>query len=98
MAVARKKDKEQNKHTYTIEVSRAKELDSGDIALDLIVNGVSIYGAFYVTREVKGKVESFISFPSRKGSDGKYYKYVYFPVSDDLLSRLEKDIEGVIND
>lgn len=94
MAVARKKDKEQN--TYTIEVSRAKELDSGDIALDLIVNGVSIYGAFYVTREVDGKETSFLSFPSRKGSDGKYYKYVYFPMDDKQLAQLEKDIEAAI--
>ena len=97
MEVARKKDKETNNtHTYTIEVSRAKELDSGDIALDLIVNGVSIYGAFYVTREVDGKETSFLSFPSRKGSDGKYYKYVYFPMNDAQLAQLEKDIEAAI--
>ena len=98
MAVARKnnKDEKQNTHAYTIEVSRAKELDSGDIALDLIVNGVSIYGAFYVTREVDGKETSFLSFPSRKGSDGKYYKYVYFPMNDQQLSQLEKGIEAAI--
>jgi len=97
MAVARKKDKETNNtHTYTIEVLRAKELDSGDIALDLIVNGVLIYGAFYVTREVDGKETSFLSFPSRKGSDGKYYKYVYFPMNGAQLAQLEKDIEAAI--
>lgn len=94
MAVARKK--QESAQEYKIEVTRAKELESGDIALDLIVNGVSIYGAFYVTREVKGKEESFISFPSRKGSDGKYYKYVYFPMNDAQLSQLEKDIEAAI--
>ena len=97
MAVARKKNKEtENTHVYNIEVSRAKELDSGDIALDLIVNGVSIYGAFYVTRKVDGKETSFLSFPSRKGSDGKHYKYVYFPMNDAQLAQLEKDIEAAI--
>ncbi len=97
MAVARKKNKEtENAQVYNIEVSRAKELDSGDIALDLIVNGVSIYGVFYVTREVDGKETSFLSFPSRKGSDGKYYKYVYFPMDDKQLAQLEKDIEAAI--
>ena len=94
MAVARKKQHETQE--YNIEVSRAKELESGDIALDLIVNGVSIYGAFYVTREVDGKETSFLSFPSRKGSDGKYYKYVYFPMDDKQLAQLEKDIEAAI--
>jgi len=94
MAVARKK--QESAQEYDIKVTRAKELESGDIALDLVVNGVSIYGAFYVTREVKGKEESFISFPNRKGSDGKYYKYVYFPMNDAQLAQLEKDIEAAI--
>lgn len=94
MAVARKK--QESAQEYKIEVTRARELESGDIALDLIVNGVSIYGAFYVTREVDGKETSFLSFPSRKGSDGKYYKYVYFPMNDDQLAQLEKDIEAAI--
>lgn len=94
MAVARKK--QESAQEYKIEVTRAKELESGDIALDLVVNGVSIYGAFYVTREVDGKEASFLSFPSRKGSDGKYYKYVYFPMNDAQLAKLEKDIEAAI--
>ena len=45
MAVARKK--QESAQEYDIKVTRAKELESGDIALDLVVNGVSIYGAFY---------------------------------------------------
>ena len=94
MAVARKKIKDSAQ--FKVEVLRAKELQSGDIALDLKVNGVDIYGSFYVTREVDGKETSFISLPSRKGSDGKWYKYVYFPVSDDMLADIEKQIEAVI--
>ena len=97
MAVTRKKNtKKENTAKYEVNVTRAKEVSSGDIALDLEVNGVSIYGSFYVTREVDGKETSFISFPSRKGSDGKYYKYVYFPINDEQLSDIEKQIEAVM--
>ena len=93
MAVTRKKE---NKAQYDIKVMRAKEVKSGDIALDLEVNGVSIYGSFYVTRQTKDGEASFVSFPSRKGSDGNYYKYVYFPISEDQLSDIEKQIEAVM--
>lgn len=94
MAVNRKKQQETIK--YEVKVIRATECKSGDIALDLEVNGVTIYGCFYVTRQTANGEASFITFPSRKGSDGKYYKYVYFPISDTQLSEIEKEIEALI--
>lgn len=96
MAVNRKKEQQKETIKYDVKVIRATECKSGDIALDLEVNGVSIYGCFYVTRQTKNGEASFITFPQRKGSDGKYYKYVYFPISDEQLSELEKEIEALI--
>lgn len=95
MAVNRKKT-QQETMKYDVKVIRATECKSGDIALDLKVNGVTIYGCFYVTREIKNVKVSFITFPSRKGSDGKYYKYVYFPISEEQLLEIEKEIEALI--
>lgn len=93
MAIAKKKEQE-----YIIEVKRAKEFKSGDIGLDMVVNGVSIYNCIYKsgTSKKTGKDYALIQFPSRKGSDDKYYNYVYFPISDDMMSDLEKQIESVL--
>lgn len=96
MAVNRKKEQQKETMKYDVKVIRATECKSGDIALDLEVNGVTIYGCFYVTRKVRDVDVSFITFPSRKGSDGKYYKYVYFPISDEQLPEIEKEIEALI--
>lgn len=95
MAVTRKKELQET-IKYDVKVIRATECKSGDIALDLEVNGVTIYGCFYITRQTKNGEASFVAFPQRKGSDGKYYKYVYFPISDELLSEIEKEIEVLI--
>lgn len=83
---------------YNVSVKRAKEFDNG-IALDLIVNGVNIYGCWYRTyedRDKPGEERSFIAFPSRKGNDGKYYQYAWFPIDDVLLTDIEKKIETAL--
>ena len=88
-----KKDPEQ---TFSVEVTRAKELDNC-IAFDMIANGVKIYGCFYRTyedRDRPGDEKAFISFPSRKGSDGKWYQHAWFEVSPELLADIEKQIEA----
>lgn len=99
MAVARKKKQEEKQETmnYYVKVKRATEFKSGDIGIDLEVNGVALYGSTYVTRKVDGEEKSFISFPARKGSDGKYYKYSYFPISEELLANIEEQIEEVLS-
>lgn len=100
MAIKRtaKKETEQQAPaiTYDVEVTRAREFDNG-IALDLTVNGVKIYGCWYRTyedRKKPGDEKAFIGFPSRQGSDGKYYQHAWFPVSDELLADIEKQIEA----
>lgn len=79
-------DKEEKK---LIVVKRAKEFDNG-IVFDMIVNDVTIYNC----RLVEGSKGTFVSFPSRKGKDNKYYAYAYAKLSkedvDDIVDQIEK--------
>lgn len=86
---SREKTKKEN---YDIKVKRATEFKSGDVAFDLTVNGVTIYGC--VLRE--GRNGAFISFPSRKGSDGKYYNITYFPITENTQNEIEKQINELL--
>lgn len=95
MAIAKKKTVDQSVE-YNVEVKRAKQFESGDIAVDMVVNGVSIYNCTYKSGVKDGKEYAFVSFPSRKGKDGKYYSHVYFKISDELLADIEKQIEKLI--
>ena len=74
----------------TIEVTRAHQFEDGNISFDLLVNGVSIYGC----KIASGKNGQFVSFPSRKAKDGKYYSYARVDLTkeetQDIISQLEK--------
>lgn len=71
----------------SFEVTRAKEFTREDgktwHAADVKINGVTIYGCRAVTYvdRADGKEKDFLGFPERKGSDGKYYKWAYVPLS-----------------
>ena len=76
--------------TYDIEVLRAKQVKE-TYAFDLKVNGVTIYGCWL--RESKNG-NNFVSFPSYKGNDGKYYSHVYFKIDEKVQAEIEKQIES----
>ena len=96
MAIA-KKGAEENTINYEVEVTRVKEFESGDIGCDMVVNGVSIYGCVYKSgTRSDGSEYSFISFPARKGSDDKYYNHAFFKISDELLKKIEDQIESLL--
>ena len=57
-------------------IRRANEYDkTGTIFFDLEINGLTVYGCTVAKR--KTDESEFVSFPSRKGADGKYYSIVY---------------------
>ena len=96
MAIAKKK-KEEAAVNYDVEGTRAHEFKSGDISFDITVNGVNLYGLTYMNEDPKRNIkEAFISFPARKGSDGKYYNHAWFKISDELQADIEKQIEARI--
>ena len=94
MAIKKTEPKEQE---MKVEVKRVYEFKSGDISFDAVVNGVDVYGLTYINENPAKKIEKpFISFPSRKGSDGKYYNFVYFKITDELQADIEKQIEALL--
>lgn len=69
------------------------KMDSKDrVRFALTVNGVTVYGC----NVVEGENGDFISFPSYKGKDEKYYKHAYIPLTDkeqeDILLDVEKEL------
>ncbi|UVY23148.1 MAG: SpoVG [Bacteriophage sp.] len=66
-------------HEYA--VRRAVQFDK-DVLFDLTIDDFTIYGC----RVVEGKNGDFISLPSRKGKDGKYWGIVYKRFSQDETS------------
>ena len=95
----KKNAKETKKVDFNIEVSRAKELDNGNIAFDMVANGVSIYGCFYKILQRKDGSGEFakVDFPQRKGNDGKYYNLAYFFIDDETMKKIEDAITAKLN-
>lgn len=76
----------------SVKVTRARKWDNGGITFDMELNGISIYGC----RIVDSDQMTFISFPSRKGSDGRYYNHVYARLDDATTERICKMVEDLL--
>ena len=87
-----KQQEEETKVVITdLKVLRAKEYKN-TVFLDLEVNGVKIYGC----RFVEGKNGDFVSFPSYKGSDGKYYNYAWVDLDEATISLINDQLDKLI--
>ena len=62
------------------------------VYFDVEINGVSIYGC----KVVEGKNGDFISFPSHKGKDGKYYNHAYIKLTDDQAEDIISQVENML--
>lgn len=74
-----------------IKVTRGHVFDDDTVAFDMEVNGVAIYNS--TLRE--GKNGQFVSFPSRKAKDGKYYSHVYVKLSEDDVKNIVEQLEAL---
>lgn len=79
-----------------IKVTRAKECKNGNVMIDLEINGVLIYGCFYVEGNKDGKDYALVSFPSRKADNGKYYNYCYIKLSSEEIDDIAKQIDQIL--
>lgn len=66
------------------EIRSAQTWDNGgtSFAIDFVLEGgrkLTVYNC----RVVDGEKQNFISFPARKGKDGKYYSYAYIRLTDE---------------
>ena len=83
--------KEANEVVIDAKVTRANQVNDA-VFFDMVVNGVTIYGC----KVVEGKNGDFISFPSHKGKDGKYYNHAWVKLSDDDTSAIVKQVEEML--
>lgn len=85
--------KNEQKYNYVLyDIQNVREWKDGGITFTAIVNGVYIYGM----RIVETSNDWFVAFPSRKGSDGKYYKHAYFPIDEDVKALIKAAIEKAL--
>lgn len=72
--------------TYTYTISKVKEVTDTMVAFNININGVNIYGMKVVKYKSKktGEMGMMVAFPTRKGSDGKYYNECSFPMSKEM--------------
>ncbi len=87
----RSENKEEKKVIYDVKVLRAKEYKEV-VFCDLEINGVKIYGCRYV----EGKNGDFISFPSYKAKDGKYYSHAYADLDEACVKLIDEQIDELL--
>ena len=74
----------------SFEILKATQYSWG-VGFNMVLNGVTIYNCT-VAETKEGNF--FISFPSRKGTDGKWYSYVYFRFSEEDLNAILAAVSG----
>lgn len=87
----RSENKEEAAKIYNLEVKRAKEYKN-TLFFDVEINGVMIYGC----RFIEGKNGDFVSFPSYKGNDGKYYSHCYIKLDEAAISLIDEQIDKLL--
>lgn len=95
-------EKKEKRVEYVVKVLRAKDfsekskLDT-NVAFDMEVNGIKIYGCWFKEGTSKdGKDYSIISLPSQKGKDGNYYSVAWFPISKELTKEIREQIVNML--
>ena len=85
------KKKEANDVVVNAKVTRANQVEN-TVYFDMDVNGVMIYGC----KVIEGSKGDFVSFPSHKGKDCKYYNYAYIKLSDEDTAAIVKQVEEML--
>lgn len=94
---ANKSSKETKEHKELIKVtadavSEIKERWSDDesVLFDCVIySNIQLYSLIL---RYNDKGDPWIGFPSRKGSDGKYYKYYYLEFNEAAIEKIEKTL------
>lgn len=83
--------KQEAAKVYSVEVIRAK-LYEEIVFFDVVINGVTIYGC----RFIEGKNGDFVSFPSYKAKDGKYYSHAYVRLDEAAVKLIDEQIDKLL--
>ena len=97
-----KNAQEEKTNKYNVKVLRAREIKKEDnqqvIAFDIEANAITIYGMIYRAGVSEaGNDYEMISFPARKGTDGKYYNHCWFSISEELHKNIVEQIANKFN-
>lgn len=87
--------KEKAPITWTIRSANQWDDDSINFALDIEVaedRAVTVYGC----RIAEGRDGAFVSWPSRKGKDGKYYSHAYLQLTDEEQEEIIEEVMNVL--
>lgn len=83
--------------TYDVKVTRAKEINEGQVVFDMIVNGINIYSLWYREgKDKNGKDYTMISFPSQKADNGKYYNHCWFKIEDSTKNEIVAQLQKLV--
>lgn len=77
-----------------VKVTRAFAFDNGSVSFDLVVNNQFYFNNM---RIVEGKEKDFISFPSYKGKDDKYYSHCWFRIDEELEKQIIELVKEKLN-
>ena len=78
--------------TYCVKRATTVGKDATVLA-DVEINGITIYGM----RVVESKNGDFLSFPQKRGKDGKYYSICWAKLSEKDQTDIIKAIENELN-
>lgn len=92
--MARQKTEAPEKVAREIRVTRAHQFDDGNIAFDMEISGITIYGCMMLQRKKDGA--NFVSFPSKKGKDGTYYNHVFTKLNDEEFNAIDKQLDEIL--
>lgn len=91
------KKSNETKREYECVVTRAKEIKEGTVSFDMEVNGVKVYGCWYKEgTSSNGKEYQIVNLPQEKGSDGKYYSIVWFPMSKEVRENIIEQLQKLV--
>ncbi|MBO7734361.1 MAG: septation protein SpoVG family protein [Methanobrevibacter sp.] len=77
-----------------VKVTRAFAFDNGSVSFDLVVNNQFYFNNM---RIIEGKEKDFISFPSYKGKDEKYYSHCWFRIDEELEKQIIELVKEKLN-
>lgn len=82
---------------FDVKVTRAKEVNEGQVVFDMDVNGITIYGCWYREGKNKnGEDYTMVSFPSQKADNGKYYNHCWFKIDDSLKEEIVAQLQKLV--
>ena len=89
--------KQENAAPIAWAVDRVRQWDDESVSFDLQIavapeRILTVYGC----RIAKGRQDDFVSFPSRKGKDGKYYSHAYLRLTqaeqDAIIAKIQEEL------